>query len=701
MQQPPGMGFGQSSAGAWGFRGHGQQDLEGFDLGKMSVGGFSLGGLEGRCMADGDDFDFFDAEEVPPAGRSWVASGAVAAGSWLAGAARQAYIGLVSRAGKRKRSEGEVPSDQIDEASPKRLAKRSRRSSYEPATPALSPLGAPFTPVRRGEKGLFFLATSSSTPAIGGFPSTWGQLQEPQQQQPPAGDGQPRVVVSSIDFWKVQVEAIYRRRNPYKLHKVTSLLEKYKGQEVVLYKKVCLTYDLDPTKFYAESAAWEKEEEKYADTEGCSEDVFAGLEAEEGTQTASASMWGPAANNHNNNNSNNNSSSSSAGASMWGPAARAGASIWGSSNCGGSSKPNGSGTLLPSFSRASLGGALIDAFKKARSSLGSLLPSQEASASAAPPHRTFSLPACNASSGGSSLSTALARERPFAPETPPARISPFAKLVVQSSFPQSGAEASTSREQEQRSQSSWNPAFPCQDDEAEEETWTVQERPDQNLRPLRATSDAPRSDPWSSTPAVGGGRQLAGAKRALPPLESVVAASSCCEFKSDPARTDPDTPTVGGRPLAGARRVLPPLQPLKSTVANSFRELRPSQASAKVDPDTPSVGGRQLAGAKRVLPPLEGVVVFPLKRRRVDHDENTEPVQTVPTPTMFPAPSWVAPGSKVEQSRPVAARARETVEGADHRQRAVPATMAGSQPTVAAKRAFAQQEAFVGTHHVG
>eukprot|EP00928_Gymnodinium_smaydae_P010756 TRINITY_DN14048_c0_g1_i2.p1 TRINITY_DN14048_c0_g1~~TRINITY_DN14048_c0_g1_i2.p1 ORF type:complete len:202 (-),score=53.37 TRINITY_DN14048_c0_g1_i2:229-834(-) len=57
---------------------------------------------------------------------------------------------------------------------------------------------------------------------------------------------------------KVEVEAIYHRRNPHKLAGVPALLEKYKGKEAVLYAKVCKTYDLDPSKFYSDAKAWEQ-----------------------------------------------------------------------------------------------------------------------------------------------------------------------------------------------------------------------------------------------------------------------------------------------------------------------------------------------------------------------------------------------------------------------------------------------------------
>lgn len=41
---------------------------------------------------------------------------------------------------------------------------------------------------------------------------------------------------SGEDFWKLQLEAIYARRNPMKVEKIPELLEKYRGREAVLYK---------------------------------------------------------------------------------------------------------------------------------------------------------------------------------------------------------------------------------------------------------------------------------------------------------------------------------------------------------------------------------------------------------------------------------------------------------------------------------
>lgn len=62
-------------------------------------------------------------------------------------------------------------------------------------------------------------------------------------------------IESKEDFWRVQIEAIYRRRNPHKFKEVGGLMEKYKGKEMQLYVKVCKHYDLNPKKLYAQAAA--------------------------------------------------------------------------------------------------------------------------------------------------------------------------------------------------------------------------------------------------------------------------------------------------------------------------------------------------------------------------------------------------------------------------------------------------------------
>jgi len=60
---------------------------------------------------------------------------------------------------------------------------------------------------------------------------------------------------SSGDFWRLQLEAIYRKRNPYKLRRVPEMLENWTGEEAVLYRRVCLAYDLE-VQFYACQSKW-------------------------------------------------------------------------------------------------------------------------------------------------------------------------------------------------------------------------------------------------------------------------------------------------------------------------------------------------------------------------------------------------------------------------------------------------------------
>ncbi|CAE8642062.1 unnamed protein product, partial [Polarella glacialis] len=263
----------------------------------------------------------------------------ITSGSWIFGAARRALLAFASAAGKRKRPAEESavqgqerPDSESRERSEtllQRSPKRARRNTLEPSTPALSPLGAPFTPRRPG----------AELPDAGSRPSDfWEEKNSSEPELLAHGDETAErpfsvVVRSSEDFWKFQLEAIYRCRNPYKLQLVPTILQKYKGQEALLYKKVCLTYDLDPTKFYADAAAWKEEEAKYLDED----------------QAEAASLWGPA--------------------------------FWGSS---------ASGTLLPNFSRASLGGGLVDAFRRARTSIARRASLGNSKAEAAAPRRPFS-----------------------------------------------------------------------------------------------------------------------------------------------------------------------------------------------------------------------------------------------------------------------------------------------------------------------
>ncbi|CAK0901572.1 unnamed protein product [Prorocentrum cordatum] len=76
-----------------------------------------------------------------------------------------------------------------------------------------------------------------------------------------------QTITTSADFWRCQIEAVYQRRNPHKLPGVPGLLDRHKGKEAILYAKVCKTYDLDPTKFYADPKAWESYENDVQDGE--------------------------------------------------------------------------------------------------------------------------------------------------------------------------------------------------------------------------------------------------------------------------------------------------------------------------------------------------------------------------------------------------------------------------------------------------
>jgi len=83
-------------------------------------------------------------------------------------------------------------------------------------------------------------------------------------------------VATNEEFWRVQLEAIYVRRNPYKLHTVPMLMARYRGREILLYRKVCAAYDLDPTRFYADPAVWQTE----GSSRGCGKDLVSAEESE-------------------------------------------------------------------------------------------------------------------------------------------------------------------------------------------------------------------------------------------------------------------------------------------------------------------------------------------------------------------------------------------------------------------------------------
>merc|ERR1740123_2081273 len=71
------------------------------------------------------------------------------------------------------------------------------------------------------------------------------------------------------------------------MNDVPKLLDKYKDNEVTLYRKVCLRYDLDSNKLYADPAAWEGEEKDVKDDD----DEAAGTTAS-GTSGSGAMLFG-------------------------------------------------------------------------------------------------------------------------------------------------------------------------------------------------------------------------------------------------------------------------------------------------------------------------------------------------------------------------------------------------------------------------
>lgn len=144
-----------------------------------------------------------------------------------------------------------APASDPREMSPEPSRKRARMTMIQ-ATPALSPLGVQFTPVPRSLAG-------QTRSGVRPPPPSWcpqGTAASAASSTAPASSGGPQAALaigSGGEFWRVQLEAIYRQRNPYKLHKVPQLLAKHQGTEALLYRKVCLAYDLDPTRFYASS----------------------------------------------------------------------------------------------------------------------------------------------------------------------------------------------------------------------------------------------------------------------------------------------------------------------------------------------------------------------------------------------------------------------------------------------------------------
>eukprot|EP00928_Gymnodinium_smaydae_P010062 TRINITY_DN1377_c0_g1_i2.p1 TRINITY_DN1377_c0_g1~~TRINITY_DN1377_c0_g1_i2.p1 ORF type:complete len:530 (-),score=54.37 TRINITY_DN1377_c0_g1_i2:164-1600(-) len=166
------------------------------------------------------------------------------AGRWLAGAARFAFCPLrrlVGAPGCNPEQSNEQQRLQAASGSAETLPQTprggARRDSLVQRTPPLFPLGTEFTPVARGAAPRGSLAPRA----------LW---EDAESSQPCEGD---------VDFWRVQLEAIYCRRNPYKFHLIPKFLKKYRGREVLLYRKVCHQYDLDPMRFYTDPDAWPDE----------------------------------------------------------------------------------------------------------------------------------------------------------------------------------------------------------------------------------------------------------------------------------------------------------------------------------------------------------------------------------------------------------------------------------------------------------
>jgi len=139
-------------------------------------------------------------------------------------------------------------------------------------TPPLVPLRVPFTP-KHPLQQLGGCTDAHGAGTAKGRGTVGGRAQPASQCATAPFQGKVR---TREQFWLVQLEAIYLRRNPYKLYNVPALMARYKGRELLLYRKVCAAYDLNPTKFYADPAAWQKE----GNGRGCRKDLVSAEECE-------------------------------------------------------------------------------------------------------------------------------------------------------------------------------------------------------------------------------------------------------------------------------------------------------------------------------------------------------------------------------------------------------------------------------------
>jgi len=419
---------------------------------------------------------------------------------------------------KRKRQDGAAWPAPWAEASPLRPAKRPRQSIYEPGTPALSPLGAPFTPVRKSEQENLRICPA-----------------EPQPVQH---------VSSSEDFWRVQLECIYRHRNPYKLGKVPALLAKYKGQEAVLYKKLCLTYDLDPNKFYSSPTAWGEEEE---------EDDGPQVYGADGSQEhRTGNVW--------------------TAAFASGPFSVA---------------LGASESLLPNFSRPSLGETLMEAFRRlsggnSQDDAAAVEPRKDSPPLEVAKRRHFAFSAQQPPEQrpvALALGTNCSRTEP----TPEPRISPFAANSVSSR--------------------SWVPVFPQSGEENSSRALAASPGRLPPTTKLEEQQPSPRSDVPGSAP-----RQESSFRY---PASTQTAEEVC-----------PAVRQLSGQAVQCRRE---PVQASKSSTGETPHCPLP-RPPAQPPQSVPMVNGRPLPGAKRVLPAeiTASQPVFALKRRRLEDGEASE-----------------------------------------------------------------------------
>lgn len=156
-------------------------------------------------------------------------------------------------------------------------------------TPPLVPLGATFTPVHPLQRLGGRADAHGPGTARGPAASRSGALPVSHCTTAAPFEGKVR---TREQFWLVQLQAIYLRRNPYKLHNVPALMARYQGRELLLYRKVCAAYDLNPTRFYADPAAWQRE----GNGRGCGKDLVSAEECESAAEDEAELILEQAAN---------------------------------------------------------------------------------------------------------------------------------------------------------------------------------------------------------------------------------------------------------------------------------------------------------------------------------------------------------------------------------------------------------------------